>query len=60
MTAQYGHYFWKPFAKLVLAVAAIRDNNLLYARELLSGLRDRFPHNELYLRELNRLGSSSK
>ena len=59
MTAQYGHYL-EPFAKLVLAVAAIRDNNLLYARELLSGLRDRFPHNELYLRELNRLGSSSK
>ena len=53
MTAQYGHYL-EPFAKL-LAVAAIRDNHRAEARELLSGLHVRFPDNQLYLRELNRL-----
>ena len=56
LTAQHGHYL-EPFAKLLLAVAAIRDNNRAGARELLSELHNRFPHNELYLRELNRLGS---
>lgn len=54
LTAQYGHYL-EPFAKLLLAVAAIRDNNRARARELLSELHNRFPNNQLYLRELNRL-----
>jgi hypothetical protein len=54
MTAQYGHYL-EPFAKLLLAVAALRDNNRALARELLSGLHNRFPNNPLYLVELNRL-----
>jgi len=59
MTAQYGHYL-EPFAKLLLAVAALRDNNRALARELLSGLHNRFPNNPLYLRELNRLTAPSK
>jgi hypothetical protein len=59
MTAQYGHYL-EPFAKLLLAVAALRDNNRMRARELLSELHTRFPDNQLYLRELNRLNSPSK
>jgi len=54
LTAQLGHYL-EPFAKLLLAVAAIRDNNRVRARELLSELHNRFPNNQLYLRELNRL-----
>jgi len=54
MTAQYGHYL-EPFAKLLLAVAALRDNNRNLARELLSGLHNRFPDNPLYLREMNLL-----
>jgi hypothetical protein len=54
MTAQFGH-FLEPFAKLLLAVAAIRDNNRVLARELLTELHNRFPNNQLYLRELNRL-----
>ena len=54
LTAQYGHYL-EPFAKLLLAVAALRDNNRNLARELLSGLHNRFPNNPLYLRELDRL-----
>jgi hypothetical protein len=55
MTAQHGHYL-EPFAKLLLAVAAIRDNNRAGARSLLAELHTRFPNNPLYLRELNRLG----
>jgi hypothetical protein len=54
MTAQNGHYL-EPFAKLLLAVAALRDNNRALARELLTGLHNRFPDNPLYLRELDRL-----
>jgi hypothetical protein len=59
MTAQHGHYL-EPFAKLLLAVAALRDNNRALARDLLSGLHNRFPNNPLYLKELNRLTSPSK
>jgi hypothetical protein len=54
LTAQHGHYL-EPFAKLLLAVAAIRDNDRARARELLTELHNRFPNNQLYLRELNRL-----
>jgi hypothetical protein len=53
-TALHGYYL-EPFAKLLLAVAALRDNNRERARELLSGLHSRFPDNELYSRELARL-----
>ena len=59
MTAQHGHYL-EPFAKLLLAVAALRDKNRNLARELLFGLHNRFPDNPLYLRELNRLAGPSK
>jgi len=59
LTAQHGHYL-EPYAKLLLAVAALRDNNPGAARELLSGLHDRFPDNQLYVHELNRIGSHSK
>jgi hypothetical protein len=59
LTAQYGHYL-EPFAKLLLAVAALRDNDRNRARELLSELHTRFPNNQLYLRELNRLNPPSK
>jgi hypothetical protein len=59
ITAQHGHYL-EPFAKLLLAVAALRDNNRALARSLLSELHNRFPNNPLYLRELNRLSTPSK
>lgn len=58
-TALHGYYL-EPFAKLLLAVAALRDNNRERAREILSGLRDRFPDNELYSRELARLTSENR
>jgi hypothetical protein len=51
-TALHGHYL-EPFAKLLLAVAALRDNNPARARELLGELHRRFPDNELYKREMD-------
>lgn len=59
VAAQHGKYL-EPFAKLLLAVAALRDNNRARARQLLGELHRRFPDNPLYLRELNRLAPTSK
>jgi hypothetical protein len=58
-TASQGYYL-EPFAKLLLAVAALRDNDREQARSILTGLRDRFPDNELYSRELNRLTAETR
>jgi len=54
LTAQNGR-FLKPFAKLLLAVAALRDHDALMARKLLSELQQEFPQNPLYSYELSRL-----
>ncbi len=54
MTSQNGR-FLKPFAKLLLAVAALRDHDTGMARTLLTELRQEFPQNPLYAYELNRL-----
>jgi hypothetical protein len=54
LTAEKGHYLL-PFARLLLAVAALRDKNRNRARELLQNLAQEFPNNELYRRELSRL-----
>jgi len=54
LTAEKGHYL-APYARLLLAVAALRDHNRNQARELLSGLADEFPHNPLYRKELARI-----
>lgn len=59
MTALHGHYL-EPFAKLVLAVAALRDKNQGLAQNLLQELHNRFPNNQLYLGELNRLVGTGK
>ena len=53
-TASHGYYL-EPFAKLLLAVAALRDNKPARARELLGELRRRFPNNALYAREMDRI-----
>jgi hypothetical protein len=53
-TALHGHYL-EPLAKLLLAVAALRDNNTMQARELLGELHRRFPDNPLYTREVDRI-----
>jgi hypothetical protein len=55
-TAQHGHYL-APFARILLAIAYVRDKDKTRARELLSGLRDEFPSNPLFGREIARLDS---
>ena len=54
LTAEKGHYL-APYARLLLAVAALRDHDRMEARRLLSGLADEFPQNPLYRRELARI-----
>jgi hypothetical protein len=54
LTAERGHYLM-PYARLLLAVAALRDRNTAQARQILEGLAREFPHNELYRSELARL-----
>jgi hypothetical protein len=54
LTAQKGHYLL-PFARLLLAVAAMRDHDQTQARVLLGDLSRQFPSNILYEKELNRL-----
>ena len=54
ITAEKGRYL-APYARLLLAVAALRDRDRETARQLLSGLADEFPQNQLYRKELARL-----
>ena len=54
LTAEKGRYL-APFAKMMLAVAAIRDNNNGQARDLLIGLAAQYPRNPLYRQEIARL-----
>ncbi len=54
LTAEKGHYL-QPYAELLLAVAALRDKNSSDARRYLADLAARFPNNELYRAELNKI-----
>jgi hypothetical protein len=54
LTAEKGRYL-SPYARLLLAVAALRRKDLPKARDLLSGLAREFPHNRLYAQELGQL-----
>lgn len=54
LTAEKGRYL-SPYARLLLAVAALRRKDIPQARDLLSGLAHEFPHNRLYAQELARL-----
>jgi len=56
LTAEKGHYL-APFARLMLAVAALRDQDTGRARELLAGLVRDYPQNPLYRKELTRIGT---
>lgn len=53
-TADKGRYL-APFARLLLAVAALRDKDQQAARTLLAGLAKEFPGNQLYITELARI-----
>jgi hypothetical protein len=52
--ASQGHYL-RPYAKLLLALAALRENQTVLAREELAQLSAEFPENPLYARELAKL-----
>lgn len=54
LTAAKGEYL-QPYAKLLLAVAALRDKQDAQAKALLTELAASFPHNPLYREELQRL-----
>jgi hypothetical protein len=54
LAADKGHYL-APFARLLLAVAALRDKDKQTARNLLAGLAKEFPSNQLYVAELARI-----
>ncbi len=54
LTADKGRYL-APFARLLLAVAALRDKDPQGARVLLAGLAKEFPGNQLYVTELARI-----
>jgi hypothetical protein len=51
VTAEKGHYL-APYARLLLAVAALRDHHPNQAKQLLAGLAQQFPENHLYKDEL--------
>lgn len=55
LTATKGYYL-APFARLLLAVAALRDKDRHTAHDLLAGLSRQFPQNDLYRKELQRIG----
>ena len=57
IAAQKGRYLG-PFARLLLAVAYLRQNDRSRARDLLAGLESDFPQNPLFPRELARLDAA--
>jgi hypothetical protein len=54
LTADRGHYL-APFARMMLAIAYVREKDKPRARLLLASLRDEFPKNPLFAREIARL-----
>ncbi len=58
LTAEKGTYL-SPYARLLLAVAALRNKNRGMARDILDSLAREFPHNRLYTEELARLQQSA-
>lgn len=54
LAAKGGHYL-KPFAKVMLALAALREKQPGLARRLLSELHDEFPENHVFTSELEKL-----
>jgi hypothetical protein len=57
LAAEGGRYL-KPFARLLLAVAALRDQDAPTAMRILEELSKEFPKNQLYAEELARLKKS--
>ena len=59
LTAEKGHYLG-PFARLLLAVVALRDGDKAQARTILDALSKEYPRNSLYVQELARLQPPSR
>jgi hypothetical protein len=57
LTAEHGRYL-APFARILLAIAYVREKDPEHARQILTSLRDEFPGNPLFAREIARLASS--
>ena len=53
-TAEYGHYL-APFARILLAIAYVREKDNPRAVQLLTGLQREFPGNMLFPREIAHL-----
>lgn len=56
LTADRGHYL-APFARILLAIAYVREKNMPKARQILTALQGEFPNNPLFAREMARLDS---
>ena len=56
-TAEHGHYL-APFARILLAIAYVREKDKPRALEMLAGLEREFPSNTLFPREIARLQSA--
>jgi hypothetical protein len=54
LTAEGGR-FLAPFARILLAIACLREHDTAQARELLAGLARDYPSNPLFAQELQRL-----
>jgi hypothetical protein len=57
IAATRGRYL-RPFAKIILAMAALRENKIALARTQLTELVAEFPQNPLFARELTKLDAS--
>jgi len=58
IVAADGHYF-KPYAKILLAIAAVRDKNRAGAEQLMVELAREFPGNGLFKDEVKKLSCSA-
>ena len=56
-TAEHGHYL-APFARILLAIAYVREKDNPRALQLLTGLHREFPANTLFPREITHLQSA--
>lgn len=54
LTAERGHYL-APFARILLAIAYVRDKDKAKASAVLASLQNDFPNNPLFTREIARL-----
>ena len=57
LTADHGRYLG-PFARILLAIAYVREKDNAHARGVLAALRDEFPKNPLFAREIARLDAT--